>query len=319
MTAQLARSLLGSATSTLARPRFEGSNINTWLGFKHINYLVEDAVLQHFRNFGFPPHLLYDEHGLCLELVDLDTKIRTSFHIDDLVDAVVRPLPDDGTGQLALSVELHVLRDGERAKAATSAVRVQLRRDDVFTPVDGVPEELRRFTTDRISRPSSPVPAPVAATGTAQEVVARLTEGSNAYAWHRRVPYFYCHYTARLQMSGYLRQLEEVVDLFLADRGISIRALLDERRWIPVVTHSSVTILDEVEMEEDLYTVFTVENVFKNFTYTARMDTYAPRDGRLRHTATGRITHGYAEIVDRRRIRIAEFDQRVLDALAGAR
>ena len=47
-------------------------------------------------------------------------------------------------------------------------------------------------------------------------------------------------------------------------------------------------------MEEELYTVFTVEDVFKDLTYTARMDCYVLRGGRLVQTATGRITHGYA-------------------------
>jgi hypothetical protein len=49
----------------------------------------------------------------------------------------------------------------------------------------------------------------------------QLTAGRNAYAWKWRIPYFYCHFTERMQMSGYLRQMEEVVDLFLADRGVS--------------------------------------------------------------------------------------------------
>ena len=32
------------------RPRYEGANICTWIGFKHVNYLVEEAVLAHFRS-----------------------------------------------------------------------------------------------------------------------------------------------------------------------------------------------------------------------------------------------------------------------------
>ena len=112
---------------------------------------------------------------------------------------------------------------------------------------------------------------------------------------------------------------EEVVDLFLADRGISIRQLLDDRRWIPVVPHSQIRMLDEVVMEEELYTIYTVEDVFKDFTYTSRMDCYVVREGELVQTATGRITHGYAVIENRRDWRLVSFDERVSRALRGDR
>jgi acyl-CoA thioesterase FadM len=128
----------------------------------------------------------------------------------------------------------------------------------------------------------------------------------------------YCHFNERMQMSGYLRQMEEVVDLFLADRGLSIKRMLDERSWIPVVPHSSVTMLDEVVMEEELHTVFTVENIFKRFTYTSRMDTFLWRAGAPIRTATGRITHGYAHIRNRRDFNLVEFDGRIMTALGGA-
>ena len=44
--------LLTAPTTTQLRPRYEGSNICTWIGFKHVNYLVEEAVLEHFRQLG---------------------------------------------------------------------------------------------------------------------------------------------------------------------------------------------------------------------------------------------------------------------------
>ena len=140
---------------------------------------------------------------------------------------------------------------------------------------------------------------------------------SNSFVWKWRMPYFYCHFTERVQMSGYLRLMEEVVDLFLRERGVSIKTLLDEQNWIPVVPHSRITLLDEARMEEDLYTVFTVENVFKGFTYTARMDCYALRDGVLVPTATGHITHGYAVIENRRDWSLVSFDDRLNSALEG--
>ncbi|MBX6769457.1 MAG: hypothetical protein IRY90_20280, partial [Actinomadura rubrobrunea] len=149
-------------------------------------------------------------------------------------------------------------------------------------------------------------------------VLHRLASGGNALAWRWRVPYFYCHFTHRVQMSGYLRLLEEAVDLLLAERGVSIRRLLDEQDWIPVVPRSSVSILGEALMEEEVYTVLTIEEVFKRLTYTSRMDCYVLRDGALVPTATGRITHGYAVIENRRDWSLVDFDDRLMRALSGA-
>ena len=135
--------------------------------------------------------------------------------------------------------------------------------------------------------------------------------------WKWRIPYFYCHFTERIQQSGYLRIMEEVVDLFLADRGISIRRMLTDQKWIPVVPQARVEILREALMEEELYTVFTVEDVFKDLTYTARMDCYVLRGDELVQTATGRITHGYALILDRHAWEVVPFDERTLAAFRG--
>jgi acyl-CoA thioesterase FadM len=120
-----------------------------------------------------------------------------------------------------------------------------------------------------------------------------------------------------MQMSGYLRQLEEALDLFMADRGASIKRMLDEQNWIPVVHRSSVTVLDEAGMEEDLYTVFVVENVFKRLTFTARMDCHVLRDGRLVPTATARITHGWAAIENRGDWSLVSYDDRLMGVLTG--
>lgn len=326
MTTQTSPSLLDSETVARLTPSYEGSNIGSWIGFKHINYLVEAAVLDHFRASGFGVRSLYEKYGLCLEIVDLDTRIATGVHLDDLIEATVRPWTADDAGELALTVSLVAQRGAERTKVASSRVRVLLRRDLRGGPAEAAPKELLPFITNHIARAGrEPTPIPYLAgpysvgrgsTG-GDPVLAELVRDTNAFAWRWRIPYPYCHFNERLQMSGYLRQMEEVVDLFLADRGISIKSLLDERSWIPVVPHSAITMLDEAIMEEDLYTVYTVEHIFKGFTYTSRMDTYVLRDGEPLRTATGRITHGYAEIGSRGSFNLVEFDGRVLAALGG--
>ncbi|MEU7134362.1 hypothetical protein [Streptomyces sp. NPDC046261] len=293
------------------RPRYEGSNICTWIGFKHVNYMVEEAVYDHLRQRGFPAGRLYERHGLGVDITDIDTKIKTAFHIDDLATATVRPAPAKGDG-LRFLVEMTVERGGETVKAVVSKVAVQLRLDPRGHFAQEPPTELAEHVVDRLGAGGEPVRVEPGA-----DPLDRLTAGRNAFGWAWRMPYFYCHFTERVQMSGYLRQMEEIVDLFLEDRGVSIKTLLDEQDWIPVVPHSRITILDEARMEETLYTVFTVENVFKRFTYTARMDSYVLRDGVLVPTATGRITHGWAVIENRRDWSLVDFDDRLLDALNG--
>jgi acyl-CoA thioesterase FadM len=309
------KALLASTTTTRVRPRYEGSNICTWIGFKHVNYLVEEAVLDHFRQAGLPARALYEEHGLGLDLVSIDSRILHAFHMDDIADAEVIPWTKDEDATLGFKVTIRFERDGEVRKAVTSKVRVSLRVDTYLEAAGEVPAPLARFAVaalgDDLER-AEPVAAPAE-----EAILAELTAGSNAYAWKWNIPYPYCHFTERLQMSGYLRLMEEGKDRFVADRGISIKTLLDDRRWIPVVPRSDIRILDEALMEEDLYTVYTVEEVFKDYTYTSRMDFYVLRDGRLVKTATGRIVHGYAVIENRRDWSLVSLDQRVIDAVSG--
>jgi acyl-CoA thioesterase FadM len=301
----------GPDTVLTVRPRYEGSNICTWIGFKHVNYMIEEAVLTHLRERGRPAGELYERYGLCTDIVHLDTKILHAFHIDDVATAVVRPAPVAGDGRLDLMITLTVERDGATVRAAKAKVGISLRRDPRGWPAEPVPDDLAPLTVDRLG-PVVPVAKPEA------DSIDGLLKDSNGFGWVARMPYFYCHFTERVQMSGYLRQMEEALDLFMADRGASIKRMLDEQNWIPVVPHSSITLLDEAAMEEDLYTVFTVEEVYKRFTFTARMDCYVKRDGVLVPTATGRITHGWALIENRRDWRLVDFDDRLLNVVNGA-
>ncbi len=294
------KALSTTRTTATLRPRYEGNNINTWIGFKHVNYLVEEAVLEHLRAVGLPSRMLFEEYGLGVDIVDLDTRILNAFHLDDLVTATVTP-----RGEFRGGAEFRVVvtRDGHAGKDVTATVRVVLRRETFVDPPGSIPPELAALSVDRI--------------GDGEPVAEPAVAAPDVFGWRWRIGYPYCHSNQLLQMSGYLRLLEETVDLFLADRGISIRTLLDERRWIPVVPHSRITMLDEAYLEEELELVYTVTEIFKDFTYTARLDTYVVRDGRRIHTAIGTITHGYAVFADRRDWRLVGFDDRVLRALRG--
>ncbi|GAB3898694.1 hypothetical protein GCM10029964_083590 [Kibdelosporangium lantanae] len=301
------RRMLENVTELPMVPHREGNNIGPWIGFKHVNYMVETAVLAHLRDAGMPERTLLEDYGLGVELVGLDTRIQHALHLDEQTTAVVRSTTDPGGGALSFAVHVNTAE----ARNVQAKVRVVLRQNDYLAVPGPYPEELAPYVVGR------PADEPtIVGDG---DVLARLTEGRNAFAYTSRIPYPHCHNTERMPMSGYLRRMEEAVDLFLADRGISIRTLLDDRHWIPVVPRSRITLLADARMEEDLHVVYTVEEIFKNLTYKSTMDTYVRRGGRLVRTATGSITHGYAEFGDWKDWRLVEFDERVVRALGGGR
>jgi acyl-CoA thioesterase FadM len=305
-------------------PRYEGSNICTWIGFKHVMYLVEEAILDHLRQAALAPRTLFEEYGLGVDIVDSSVRILHALHIDDVVRVEVTPTTKPQDKALTFAVQMFVSRDTGDVKSLTGKVKVVLQQTRAGAPAP--PAELQRFVVSPAPLAGNITPAtPADLIGRGvndpdDDVIRRLVpRGANAFAWKWHIPYFYCHYTDRIQHSGYLRLMEEVVDLFLASRGISIKTMLDTRRWIPVVPNARVEILADALMEETIYTVYTVEDIYKDVTYTSRMDCYVVRDEQLIHTATGKITHGYAEIVNRRDWKLVNFDEHTINALKGSR
>ncbi len=306
-----------TSSHTTHHARFEGCNISTWIGFKHVMYLVEEAVLAYLRDHKLAPRHLYETYGLCCEVVDSGVRIAHALYVDETVAAVVRPVPEGAEGELVFKVHLLVERDGKQVRAVSGTVKVLWR----YETDSRVPEALRPYSYPEIRRPApdDPPPPPVHI-GRGQvpfSAESWVASERNSFVWRWRIPYFYCHFSKRIQHSGYLRILEEIVDLFLDARGISIRHMLETRAWIPVVPQARVEILQEALLEEALYSVYTVEDIFKDLTYTARLDCYVWRSGTWVHTATGRIVHGYATILGRGAWELATFDTETLTALRG--
>ena len=284
----------GEPTSYVGAPRYEGANIRTWIGFKHFMYLVEEAVLQYFRDRGVGPHELYHRYGLGLEIVDSSVQLPTALDLDDQVYATVvsgKPKPDQGA---PLTVDLAVERDTGTVTVLKGKVRVALVSIKDGAGTEPVPAFLEPYVVSEVDAlASSESAALTLAEG--QSVQDVLTpEGSGSYLWSWRAPYYYCHFSDRLQHSAYVRTLEEVVDRYLDHRGLAIGTLLAERAWIPVVSRARVQVLADLMMEETVHTVFTVQDIVKDTMYTARMDCYVRRGDRLIRTATGTIMHGYA-------------------------
>jgi acyl-CoA thioesterase FadM len=120
-----------------------------------------------------------------------------------------------------------------------------------------------------------------------------------------------------VQHSGFVRALEEVVDRFLADRGVSVGRMLTERSWIPVVSRARVRLLAAAHMEETIHTVFTVEEILRGVVFDARMDCYVRRGDELIPVATAKILHGYAIAAGEGAGGLAQLDDGVIRALTG--
>lgn len=327
-------------TAVTLTPGYEGANIGTVIGFKHVYYLIEKAVIEHFRHSGLPVGRLYERNGLGFDVVEQSARLQAALFVDDEVVVEVNPVdPPDG-GVPTFAVTIRAERDGVSRKAVTATVRVALRLDDNDVWMRRrlpAPAGLSRLVVPRIggtgtAQPPAPdAPGGQAGAGLPTEtgsllsggsseggpVLEHLLAGRNAYGWRFRIPYPYVHCYERLQMSGYVRLMEEAKHRFVDARGISIGKLLAEQNWIPAVTRSNLTLLGEALLEEDLYVVYTVEDIFKNLLYTARVDYYVLREGRPVRTATGTITHGYGTVYNGCEGGMVQWDDRVAAALRG--
>lgn len=328
----------------LLSPKFEGANIIDGIGFKHVTYMAEEALLQYFKRKGLSVGTLYKQHGIGFEVVSSSIRIPQLIRLDDDVNVVIEPLQSSNETEQEFSIKMYVEAN---EVAAHGTIKVVFRRINNTANTVEIPDSVVPFVVPKIDRfskikQSLIVPPSNNTEGTNVEEangeetrdasslsrdVTDIDESileqiapsdDNNFVWKWHIPYFYCHYSKWMQHSGYLRLIEEVVDLFLKDRGISIWSILESHAWIPFVSHSEVDMLQDAFMEETIYTVYTVEKVIKDFLYTSRVDFYVVRQGQLVQTATGKITHGYAQLSDNPEdFGLAQFDQPVLNALNG--
>jgi hypothetical protein len=158
-------------TTYRGRPRYEGANIRTWIGFKHFEYLVEEAVLAYFRERGHAPADLYHTYGLGLEIVDSSIHLPNALNIDDEVTATVVAADRQRGDGLALRVRLDATRnagnigDDTEAKVLTGKVRVALVREKEAPGTEPVPAELEPYVVSGGAGGGGAAPAPPAAGG----------------------------------------------------------------------------------------------------------------------------------------------------------
>jgi acyl-CoA thioesterase FadM len=270
-------------TTLLARPRYEGANIRTWIGFKHYMYLVEEGVLEWFRERDLGPQRLFHEHGVGLEIVDCSVQLPALLEIDDAVEAQL-----DAIAPGRFDVRLRIHRPHGTVLGLRGKVTVALVPEPATVPGE-LPGELEGLLRGNVAAPGvEPDDRALGGTSPAEALSA------SGFCWPWRARYFHCHFSDRVQHSAYVRALEEVVDRYLEERGMSIRTLLDERGWIPVVSRARVQLVAAAHMEEVVHTTFRVHEILKDRAFDATMDCYVQRADRLVHVATARILHGYA-------------------------
>lgn len=254
--------------TTTLRPRFAGMNIRTWIGFRQLMALAEEAVLSWLREHGLGARELYHARGVALEMIDSSVQLPALVEIDD---EVIAEVTETRPGRFSVR-----LRNGERTLLhGKIEVALVQERDAV-----DVPDEWRSF-----------VVRDVAALATN---VDPIDPPRDAFTWAWPARYFHCNYSDRVQHGSYVAALEEVVDRFLAHRGLGIKRMLRERAWIPVVSRARVRSLAAAHMDEVIHTTFAVDDVMKMTAFSGRMDCHVERGGARVHVATARILHGYA-------------------------
>jgi acyl-CoA thioesterase FadM len=296
------------------RPAYEGANIRTWIGFKHFMYLVEQALLQWLRDQGSSARDLYLEQGLGFEVVDCSVQLPAVLEIDDEVRAQVSA----GRGN-KLGVTLSVMREGSEVTILRGKVSVALVRERSADEHRPAPPQLAGLEVGELVQASTVANPARRRLAEGESAESALTAEPGSFLWSWRAPYFYCHFSDRVQHSGYVRALEEVVDRFLADRGISVGRLLTERSWIPVVSRARVQLIEAAHMEETIHTVFTVVDILRGVIFDGRMDCYVQRGDELIPVATAQILHGYAIAAGEGAGGMATLDDEVVRALTGSR
>jgi pimeloyl-ACP methyl ester carboxylesterase/acyl-CoA thioesterase FadM len=275
-------------TSYRGRPRYEGANISTIIGFKNLMFQAEDAVLGNFRERGHGPQELFERYGLGLEIVDSSVWFTNILHVDDEVTGKVEAAPaTKGPGEVC-KVRLHSVRAEGETQVMSGRLRVALVEEKDGIATAPIPEELRHLVVPEVAAVGGG-PASVPLAGDAAATLAP----PGGFVWSWQIPYYYCHWYTRLQSSGYVRLLEEASDRYLAHVGLPITGMLAQRDWIPLVSRARVRMHADAYMGETLHITFEVDDIVKDTLFTATMACHVARGDELVRVATCTIMHAY--------------------------
>lgn len=286
-------------------PKNEGANVENYIGFKHMTYLMEEAIISFLRDLYLSPNVLYKKYGIKIIIKSLSIDILKAINIDDFIEIdicssmvfnefVIRAYDNNNSffrGKVGIDIEL-----------TNKKVGLDLLPKEVANFLNGV---LRAKTEESFLEKSIE--------GNPISYLKQLY--NSAFIYSKRIPYYYCNYTKELHHSGYERIIEETVDLFLENKNLSIRSMLDKKSWIPVVSKSKVCLLNKVEIEDIVYIVFDVKNILFNRIYEADIIFFKVKDNKLQEVARGEISHGYSDIKNPQNPELVVLDDEILKAL----
>lgn len=272
----------GRVSEVVLRPRYDTANTRLRVGVRGLTALAEEAVVHWFRVRKLSPATLMDRFGLEFSIIDCSSLAFGVVHLDDEVTASAQPV-----GTRYFNVRLSV---GDRrvlqSRVTVVMPRVPGRREDL-------PEELEGMAIDEFDRVRTAVDTHDPEFE-ARDLDARITD--DALGWFRswRVPVTACHYDDRMQYSGHLRVLEELAELFAADRGLPAREMLLGRGLVPVLPRVRLRLLADAFAGDLMHTTYEVHQVVGGATFDFRYDAHVQRDGRRIPVATGILLAGYA-------------------------
>lgn len=267
------------------RPSFEGANIRSWIGFKHFEYMMCDAVSELLSRQGFGQRDLVLS-GVRANVVGSRSALTHVIECGDEVGIALHDARRVEEGLVALDAEIFNKRAGQRSLKGTYLVAVEDIAEEGLVGDLTAAAVLESFPEGVLKGSKTPRPGRFAAD-------KGLFDTSFFVEW--TVPYYYCEASRFLSYRGHIRSLESVVDDYLADVGLLIPDLLADRAMIPVVSRYSIRVHADVPMGARVVTHFHVDDVLGGAVFNASFATiFTDVAGRRVVAANGVIQHGYA-------------------------
>ena len=287
-------------------PKNEGANVENYIGFKHMTYLMEESIISFLRDLYLSPNILYKKYGIKIIIKSLSIDILKAMNVDDFIEI-------DICTSMAVNEFVIKAYDNNRNSFFRGKVGIDIELTNKNVRLEVLPEKVTDFLNGILEakKEESFREKPIESNPISDlKMLYRA-----AFIYSKRIPYYYCNYTRELHHSGYERIIEEAVDLFLENKNLSIKSMLDKKSWIPVVSKSKLCLLNKVEIEDTIYVVFDVKNILFNRLYEADIIFFKVIDNKLLEVAHGEISHGYSDIKEPQNPELVVLDCETLKAL----
>lgn len=262
----------------------EGANIRTWIGFKHFEYVVSDAIAEMLASIGFSSRTLALS-GVRAHVIGSKASLSNVIECGDDITVVLDSERVVDEHHLAFDATIINESVKNRALKGTYVVKVESFIEDGLTGSVTPADVMGSFAAGELKNSARP------RRGSLADGVA---DAEDVFAVNWIVPYYYCDSSRYLAYRGHVRAIESVVDDYLTHVGLFIPEILRTRAWIPVVSRYSIDVARDVEMGTVVTTRFRVDEVLGDLAFNGSWSITAPVDGGDQVVASGVIQHGYA-------------------------